>query len=94
MNSFSALYVPKEKTKKINGFTYTQASNLVKNYLNSNFDEVRLDIKGDTTSHLKNLANLLHIDDLAKEQKFMSVLKSRYIELYEELVVVSVMILK
>ena len=92
MNTFSALYLPKEGTKTINGFTYTQAYNIVQAYLENHFDIFRLSLKNKITQGLITLINDLNIDDKNKQNLFYESLWKRYDTLIIEPVVVAVMV--
>jgi len=91
MNAFSSLYPSKEKTKTINGFTYTQASNMVKKYLNRHFNTFRLSLKDRDGSRLMPLAKKLKIKDSKKQEQFYEKLYDRYDALIIEPVVVGFM---
>ena len=92
MQTFSSLYFPQKGTKTMNGFTYTQAYNIVQGYLNENFEGFRLSLKNHTTQGLISLVHDLNIDDKNKQNLFYESLWKRYDTLIIEPVVVTVMV--
>ena len=86
------LYLPKEKTKKINGFTYTELSRMTKVYIDEHFEEIRLAIKDKKSDIFIPLSKKLNIDDKSKQEIFITSLLGKHAELYDELVVASIMI--
>ena len=91
MQAFETLYLPKKKTKTMNGFTYTQAYNIVQSEIRKHFEIFRLSLKYQTTTGLLPFIKKLHISDYKKQQHFYESLWKRYDELIIEPVVVSVM---
>jgi len=89
MNAFGSLYLPKEKTKTMNGFTYTQASHIVKRHLKHHFEAFRLSLKHKKSDGLQGLAGKLHIKE---KERFYKLLYDRYDDLIIEPVVVAVMV--
>jgi len=92
MQSFGALYLSKEKTKTMNGFTYTQASHIVEAYLQKYFEAFRLSLKYKRTTGFIPLTNKLHIREGEKQKHFYESLWKRYDALIIEPVVVGVMV--
>ena len=89
MNAFGALYLSKEKTKTMNGFTYTQASNIIKRHLKHHFEAFRLSLKHKKSDGLQGLASKLHIKE---KERFYKLLYERYDDLIIEPVVVAIMV--
>ena len=92
VQSFSQLYIPKKETKKMNGFTYTEAYNIVQNHINHNFEAMRLNVKYHQTTELKKLATKLRITESEKREKFIHALDGKYFQLYVDPLVVFIMI--
>ena len=92
MQTFSSLYLPQKGTKTIHGFSYTQAYNIVQNYLNKNFEIFRLSLKNHTTQGLISFVHKLNMDDKNKQNIFFESLWKRYDALIIEPVVVTVMV--
>lgn len=86
------LYEVKEKTKKINGFSYTEISKITKEYVESNFETIRLAVRDNKSEIFMALADKLNIKDAKKRETFTNSLKGKHFELYTDLVVVSVMV--
>jgi len=91
VQNMSRLYEVKEKTKEINGFSYTQISKITKEYVDSNFEKIRLSVKDNKSEIFMALADKLNIKDKKKKEAFTNSLKGKHFELYTDLVVVSVM---
>jgi len=88
----SKLYLPKEKTKKINGFTYTELSRMTKVYIDEHFEEIRLAIQDKKSDIFIPLSKKLNIDDKSKQEIFITSLLGKHAELYDDLVVASIML--
>jgi len=86
------LYLPKEKTKKINGFTYMELYKITKEYTNKNFEKIRLAIKDKKSDIFIPLSKKLNIADKNKQKTFITALLGKHAELYDELIVASIMI--
>ena len=92
VQNMSKLYEVKEKTKKINGFSYTQISEITQKYVDQNFEKIRLAIKNSETDIFVPLTEQLKIKDNKKKESFIGSLKGKHFELYDDLLVVSVMV--
>jgi iron-sulfur cluster repair protein YtfE (RIC family) len=92
VQNMSKLYEVKEKTKKINGFSYTEVLEITKRYVDQNFEKIRLAIKNSETDIFIPLSEELKIKNQKKKEKFIGSLKGEHFELYDDLLVVSVMI--
>ena len=92
MQAFGGLYLPEEKTKKMNGFTYTEASNMIDRYIKAHYEEYKNAIQENQATHTSVLADMLHINPSAKRDLFLQSFKNKYFEFYEDVVVVSIMI--
>jgi len=88
----SRLYEVKEKRKTINGFSYTEISEITKSYIDKNFEEIRLAIKNGKSEVFIPLAKQLNIKDKLKREKFIKSLNEKHFELYDDLLVVAVMV--
>jgi hypothetical protein len=91
MQTFEALYLPKEKTKTMHGFSYTQAYNIIQSQLSKHFDVFRLSLEHQTTTGIVPLVKKLHITDSTKQKHFYTNLWKRYDPLIIEPVVVTIM---
>jgi hypothetical protein len=91
---FAALFVKDSsaKSKKINGFTYFDAQQLIKQYAENNFESLRIAIKQGQGVALDGLMKKLNIKDTAKQGIFISKAKNRYYMIYLDIVVTSIMI--
>ncbi|HFU77373.1 MAG TPA: DUF3015 domain-containing protein [Epsilonproteobacteria bacterium] len=94
MQTFGTLYLPKEKTKTMHGFNYTQAYNIVQAQLNKHFDAFRLSLKHQTTTGIVPLIKKLQITDHTKQKYFYTNLWKRYDALIIEPVVVAIMAMR
>ena len=93
MQSFSKLYMPKSaQDKTMNGFTYTQAWNIVSKRVDRDFEILRGDVKRGGHDVLSKIADDLHIDDKVKRESFTHSLDGRYNSLFVDPLVVGVMI--
>jgi len=92
VQNMSRIYEVKEKTKEINGFSYTQISEITKEYVDSNFETIRLAVRDSESGIFMALAEQLNIKDTKKREAFTHSLKGKHFELYTDLVVVSVMV--
>ena len=92
VQNMSRLYEVKEKTKTINGFSYTQISEITKEYVESNFEMIRLAVRDNKSGIFMALADKLNIKDRKKREAFTHSLTGKHFELYTDLVVVSVMV--
>ena len=92
MQAFGALYLSKEKTKTMNGFTYTQASNMVQAHLKKHFEAFRLSLKHKTITGLAPLTHKLKMKNPNKRNAFYASLWKRYDALIIEPVVVGFMV--
>ncbi|HIO92263.1 MAG TPA: hypothetical protein EYG68_05380 [Leucothrix mucor] len=93
MHNFAALYVSKSKAdKKINGFTYSEARNVIRNYADKNFESLRIAIQQGQGGGLEELASRLNINDAQKRVTFKQRAKPLYKTIYLELVTVGLMI--
>ncbi len=92
VQTMSRLYEVKEKTKEINGFSYTQISEITKEYVESNFETIRLAVRDNKSGIFMALADKLNIKDRKKREAFTHSLKGKHFELYTDLIVVSVMV--
>jgi len=91
-SAFGRLYMPKEKTKKMNGFSYTEVRKIIDRYLKEHFETFRLSLKNRSTAETNTLADLLHIRNPEKRKKFLQAFIQQYEPLYIDPVVVSIMI--
>ena len=92
VQNMSRLYEVKEKTKEINGFSYTQVSEISKKYVESHFEAIRLAVKEGKSEIFIPLAEQLNIKESKKKDTFINSLKGKHFELYTDLVVVAVMV--
>ncbi len=91
-SAFGRLYMPKKKTKKMNGFSYTEVRKIIDRYLKKDFETFRLSLKNHSTAETNKLADLLHIRDPGKRKKFLQAFTQQYEPLYIDPVVVGIMI--
>ena len=92
MQSFSKLYIPKSaQDKTMNGFTYTQAWDIVSKRVDRDFAILRGDVKGGGHDVLSKIADDLHIDDKVKRESFTHSLDGRYSAIFVDPLVVGVM---
>lgn len=93
MNKFSALYVGQStaKLKTINGFSYSDASQIIRGYLEENFDRFRVSIKNKDFEGHKILADKLNIQDAGLRKLFFDDIMEQYDSYFIEPVVVGVM---
>ncbi|MCF6235426.1 MAG: hypothetical protein L3J70_03485 [Gammaproteobacteria bacterium] len=94
INRFISLYSVKQKDKKINGFSYTEARLVIKNYTDKNFEALRISIQQGEGSALKELASQLNINDMKKQAQFKQQSRQLYETLYLEPVIVVLMVNK
>ncbi len=94
MQYYSAIYIATstEKRKTINGFSYTEASNIIKNYLTNNFETFRLAIFSKNTKKLKALTNSLNIKTLENKNLFLNKIMKNYDKYFIEPVIVGIMV--
>jgi hypothetical protein len=92
VQNMSRLYEIKEKSKKINGFSYTEISEITKKYVDKNFEKIRLATKESQSDIFIALAEQLKIKDATKRKSFVESLKDKHFELYDDLLVVAVML--
>ena len=93
INNFTALYLSTSKAdKRINGFTYTEARNIIKNYANQNFEALRIAVQQGGGVALEALASRLNIQDTSKKLIFQQRAKPLYKTIYLELVTVVLMV--
>ena len=93
INNFASLYVSTSKAdKRINGFTYTEARLVIKDYARQNFEPLRLAIQQGQGDGLEQLASRLNINDAAKRTQFIQKAKPLYKRIYLDLVVVVLMV--
>ena len=91
VQNMSRIYEVKEKTKKINGFSYSQISEITQKYVDTNFEKIRLAIKSSKSEIFVPLAEQLNIKDSTKQKSFINSLREKHFELYDDLLVVAVM---
>ncbi len=91
---FAALYVNESsaKDKRINGFNYFDAQQLITKYAEENFESLRIAIKQGQGVALDGLMKKLNIKDTAKQGIFITKAKSLYYTIYLDIVVTSIMI--
>jgi hypothetical protein len=92
VQNMSRLYEVKEKTKEINGFSYTQISEISKKYVENHFETIRRAIKDSKSEIFVPLAEQLNIKESKKKDAFINSLNGKHFELYTDLVVVAVMV--
>ena len=93
MQSFSRLYMPKSKEDKtMNGFTFTEAWNLVQQEVDKEYELLQSNVKNNQHEVLSNIADKLRIDNANKRKTFVHTLDGKYNTLYLDLLVVAVMI--
>ncbi len=93
IHSFSRLYMPKSKDDKtMNGFTFTQAWNIIQNHVDNKYDLLQSDVKNKQHKILIEIANDLHINDAKKRTIFLNSLDNKYKSLYLDLLTTSIMV--
>ncbi len=92
INRFTSLYPVRKQDKKINGFSYTEALLVIKNYTDQNFEALRIAIQKGEGSALEELASQLNIDDTNKRAQFKQQTKLLYKTIYLEPVIVVLMV--
>ena len=92
INPFASLYLAREADKKINGFSYTEARQIIKNFADQNFEELRLSVKSNQGSALDGLASRLNIQDPQKRSQFKQKSQRLYKTIYLETVTVVFMV--
>jgi len=93
MHIFASLYVSKKKAdKRINGFTYVEAHNVIKAYANQNFEALRVAIQQGQGIGLDELVSHLNIRDVQKRTVFKQRAKPLYKTIYLELVTTVLMV--
>ena len=80
------------KDKRINGFHYDDARQVIRNYAGQNFEALRLDIKQSNGQALRQLASKLRIQDNQKYDLFFKRSQQQYKRIYLEPVVVALMV--
>ncbi len=96
MQNYSFIYIfqSSEKTKTINGLSYTEASHIIQRYLNKNFEEFRVAIKAKNTNYLRELARELKIKKPENQRIFLDYILTKYDEYFIEPAVVGAMVLR
>ncbi len=91
---FATLYVNESsaKDKRINGFSYIEARQLIRRYTKNNFEALRIAIKQGEGEALDDLMTQLNIKHTDKRSMFKKKAKSRYHVIYLDIVVTSIMI--
>jgi hypothetical protein len=92
VQNMSRIYEVREKSKKINGFTYGQISEITEKYVNNNFEKIRLAVKNSQSEVFIPLAEELHIKNQKKRDAFTSSLNGKHFELYDDLLVIAIMV--
>ena len=92
VQTMSRLYSVKEKTKSINGFSYKELSEITEAYIEKHFEEIRLAVKSKDSTIFIPLAEKLNIKDTDKKEMFIKSLLGQHYELYDDLLVVAVVI--
>lgn len=94
INIFATLYVNTStaKDKRINGFHYGDARQVIRDFADQNFETLRLDIKQGNGQALEQLASKLRIQDNQKYDLFIKKSQQRYKKIYLEPVVVALMV--
>ena len=91
---FATLYVNESsaKDKRINGFSYIEARQLIRRYAKSNFESLRIAIKQGRGRALDDLMTELNIKNAENRSVFKTKAKSHYYAIYLDIVVTSIMI--
>ena len=91
---FATLYANESsaKDKRINGFSYIEARQLIRRYAKNNFESLRVAIKQGRGRALDDLMTRLNIKNANKRSVFKTKAKSRYYTTYLDIVVTSIMI--
>ena len=92
VQNMSRLYEVKEKTKLINGFSYKEISDITEKFVSKNFEKIRLAVKSKESEIFIPLAKELKIEDKTKQKSFINSLSGKHFELYDDLLVVAVMV--
>ena len=90
--TMSHLYWVKEKTKTINGFSYTELSIIINNYVEKNFESIRIGVKNKNLEILNPLIEKLNIKETEKKEAFKESLKGKHFDIYTDLLVVAIML--
>ena len=92
MRAFGSQYMSSQKTKRMNGVSYSEGYRRVERYIKSYFIPFRIAMKQGSDVQLNHLADLLHIRDSVKREKFITMLRGKYNDLYIDTVVVGFMV--
>lgn len=95
MNAYSSIYVAssRQETKTINGFSYTEASNIISQYLKGDFDGFKYAIEEKDKTYFMPLLKSLKIKQADHKTIFLERLFSQYDYYFIEPVVVSIMVM-
>ena len=95
MNQYAFLYIAtsSEKTKTINGFSYTAASNIIKQYLRDDFSRFKTALKEKNISHIEPLLNALNIQETQNRATLRDYIFTQYDQYVIEPVVVGIMVI-
>ena len=94
INVFAALYVHTSSPgdKRINGFHYSEARQVIRNFADQNFEALRLDIKNGNGQTLNRLALKLRMQESQKRDEFIKKSRKLYHRIYLEPVIVAIMV--
>ncbi len=94
MRNYSRIYIASssKQTKTINGFSYTEASNIIKNYLKHDFEVFHSSIKNKDESGLNALISKLKIQNTENKKLFLEDILTKYDSYFIEPVVVGAMV--
>ena len=94
VQNISKLYLSKEKSKTINGFSYTELYDSIEVYVEEHFEEIRLAVKSGKSEVFIPLSKKVNIKDKKKEETFINSLSGKHIQLYDDLLVLSIIMYK
>jgi hypothetical protein len=96
MNIYASMYLHtmSKETKTINGFSYTQASNIIKKYIDRDFASFRRALQSADASYMQELLDILRITEAQNKNSFLDNLFKEYNHFYIEPVVVGIMAVK
>lgn len=94
IHAFSAIYVNSSSAqdKRINGFEYGEARQVIRHFAETNFENLRQDIKNGDGRVLNQLALALRMDEPQARASFIKKSKQFYTRIYLEPVVVAFMV--
>lgn len=94
MHGFAALYPVSQASKTINGFSYSQAHQLIENYAKTHSEALKVAIQQGQGDALLGLTKILNISNSATQQQFNASAKAAYVRIYIEPLVVFFMVQK